>query len=326
MVYKKKQRTLLLHIASYCHPLVLDVLVIEASTRISKSPVTFTLFTSEASILLPDMLSASLATPGKGREWCRQLWRCQRFYSSNFWKICLLEQLDTISITWSCTSSWYGLKVGDRMESSHLVRLGCKIKEKSKTFRISSHFWSPKWRNAKETVFIPDADRMWEVRWQAFILLHHNMLQFISLHLSWSELRVVQRPAFSISSCEKIIRSAVRNANLSSKSGTVEPPAASIKNEEHGRKISSDRISRYSTGTCWTTCGFPCETRSIFTGTQGGRPSVIWKSRLCRKYDWWGDIFQDKKLGHPSFPSKSAKFNVIFRLKHQRAGHRMSHT
>ena len=65
---QKKQRTLLLHIASYCHPLVLDVLVIEASTRISKSPVTFTLFTSEASILLPDMLSASLATPGKGRE------------------------------------------------------------------------------------------------------------------------------------------------------------------------------------------------------------------------------------------------------------------
>ena len=44
MVYKKKQRTLLLHIASYCHPLVLDVLVIEAFTRISKSPVTFTLF------------------------------------------------------------------------------------------------------------------------------------------------------------------------------------------------------------------------------------------------------------------------------------------
>ena len=41
---QKKQRTLLLHIASYCHPLVLDVLVIEASTRISKSPVTFTLF------------------------------------------------------------------------------------------------------------------------------------------------------------------------------------------------------------------------------------------------------------------------------------------
>lgn len=41
---QKKQCTLLLHIASYCHPLVLDVLVIEAFTRISKSPATFTLF------------------------------------------------------------------------------------------------------------------------------------------------------------------------------------------------------------------------------------------------------------------------------------------